>query len=264
MEIRFTEESFKEHTKMMLDYLKKQGFDIPLGKGLEATSRFCGTKSWNVMSTELKKPAVHISPTEVRKTIYEYRVGDHWVPASVTAAMYTDDYVHDFEFDATPYFIDADFDTLHALQRENWGYCEEADEVARTQEQTVPAIAAAFDYLARINDTRRECGFEVTVDEVEVYKCLRAFDYVTFVKLMLIEQHSLFSLSSNNFGVFKVPSDVPGSFAFRNIYRGFPSFDTYGTEVAAWEALGDILENDMNVSTSPEILAVVPWSGRTK
>lgn len=266
MQVQFTEESFKEHTKMMLDYLKKQGFDVPLCKGMEAASRFCGAKSWNVLSAAFKSEE---KQEEQSRLLPTYMIGALRVKASVKAAFHTDDYSYEFDFDATTFLKNVDFDTLRMLMLENWGHCQEADEIARYYEESNESLNDALRYTRRSQGHDNACGFEVQLDELEVLKYLRAFRYDDYVRLMLVDDCMLESLEDvqgwvlNGYGVVPEFDGKSHAARWRHVMKGVKSESWSSNEKLAWEELGKKLEQEQRFSfTGLEITCVVPNSGR--
>jgi hypothetical protein len=91
-------------------------------------------------------------------------------PLRVTASCHSDDYrVEIKSFDATPWFEQADDETLLNLYEEEFGGDYSADEVARFCSDTSGEVEALFTYLEIVNENRgagRDAiGFECYVDE---------------------------------------------------------------------------------------------------
>ena len=91
----------------------------------------------------------------------------------ISASAHPDDQVIDVEFDATPWFEQADVDEILELAEEGWGCGPAADEVALYMADHDADLAKMFGYI----DLRRRtetCGFECYVDEDEAREWLAA------------------------------------------------------------------------------------------
>lgn len=269
MQLHFTEESFKEHTKMMLAYLKEQGYDIPLGKGYEATSRFCGAKSWNVVASQLKGDGVGNLPVARTSTTPVYLYEHVLTTATVKAYMHTDDYVFDIEFDAVEYFKDIEFSTLVNLMAEGWGGCEEADEIGRYFDDTNEDVKAAFQYLRQNRGTGRACGFEVSIEEGDVMTYLRAFRNDDYVRLILVDAFGTEALEDapgwviNGYGVVPDVDAKSLDIKWLTVFNSRTANGGSSSEKLAWEVLGAKMEAaDRFGFFGPESKKVKPNSGR--
>lgn len=70
-------------------------------------------------------------------------------PSTVPATCHSDDYLHEVQFDAAPWFEQAGDEDILALAATGWGGDYPADEVARFMEDRDDDVAALFGYLAR-------------------------------------------------------------------------------------------------------------------
>lgn len=269
MQLYFTEESFKEHTKMMLAYLNEQGYDIPLGKGYEAASRFCGAKSWNVVAAQLKCAGADILPATNTCSTPVYLYDNVLTTATVKAHMHTDDYVFDIEFDAVEYFKTIEFSELVNLMAMGWCGCEEADAIGRYFEDSNDDLRAAFQYLRQNRGTIQACGFEVSVEEADVMKYLRAFRNDDYVRLILADAFGMDALEDapgwviNGYGVVPEVDATSLDIKWNTVVNGKTASVRSSTEKLAWEVLGAKMEaGDRFCFFGPDAKKVKPNSGR--
>ena len=87
----------------------------------------------------------------------------------IHAEVHSDDYRHQVDFDALPWFEQATDEEIVALAACGWGGDYEADEVALFFEDKNPAIAVLLDHCRAAD----ECGFECHVDEADALAWVR-------------------------------------------------------------------------------------------
>jgi hypothetical protein len=93
----------------------------------------------------------------------------------VAASGHSDDWVHEVQFDASPWFAQASDDEIRALH--DIGYCGDsaADEVLLFFEDQIAAVGALVEYCRRSQEHGREgVGFECVVEERAALRWLNA------------------------------------------------------------------------------------------
>jgi len=93
---------------------------------------------------------------------------------AVRAEAHSDDRLFEVSFLANEWMADASDEQLLDFAAAGWGGCEEADEVARSAEESEHAgVSALLDYVRRTRDRRNPIGFECTVKEEDAMEWLR-------------------------------------------------------------------------------------------
>lgn len=87
MSLQFDEVTFKQRTRDMVAFLKEKGVEVPLTLGYEAVARHIfGAKSWNNLSSDLKKSAISASVSLSAGAAKVTTVGESARQASSTSA----------------------------------------------------------------------------------------------------------------------------------------------------------------------------------
>lgn len=242
MNFTLTAEKAKTQAKVLATYLAGINRKVQLGNALEAVAQMYGAKSWNVLSAGLEGVTASSSITtqQVATAPLYFLIEDgQRVPATVTAEIHSDDHRAQTDFDAARWMLKASDDEILALASIKWSGDQEADVVAEESRAWNTDVNAVFTYLESLSDIQSDfddaVGFEVSVDEDEALRFLRAFRYPLYVKLAL--QYEFGNLTDS--GIFVKQRD-DGSWS---VYASIMSEgETFGTEALAWIALGEHFE----------------------
>lgn len=105
----------------------------------------------------------------------------------IRAEAHSDDRVFEGEFFAERWFIGATDDRIKALVAEEWGRCQEADDVARSAQHT-PKLDRMFGYIhARNGGNGEQIGFECTINASDAMTWLRRQRYGLWAQLVCEE-----------------------------------------------------------------------------
>lgn len=108
----------------------------------------------------------------------------------IRAEAHSDDRMFESSFFAEGWFIGATDDQIKTLAGEEWGRCEEADEVARSAEKT-PGVSRMFEYVhARSAGGGDQIGFECTINDKDAMAWLRRQRYGLWAQLVC-EEHGV-------------------------------------------------------------------------
>lgn len=245
MNFTLTAEKAKTQAKMLATYLAGINRKVQLGNALEAVAQMYGAKSWNVLSAGLEGVTASssvTSPQQAPAPLYFLVENGQRVPSRVTAEVHSDDHRATTKFDAARWFMKASDNEILALAAIDWSGREEADVVAEDSRRWDVEVEAVFTYLEAANDLRNEfsdsIGFEVSVDEDEAFKFLRAFRYPLFVQVAL--QVSFGSQAAAVKHGFLVEQRKDQKWVYcATHHHGDTAHDT---EAEAWTALGVYLE----------------------
>lgn len=94
----------------------------------------------------------------------------------IRAEAHTDDYVFKAHFNAEPWFEQASFEEIQALQACGWGGDYASDEVAIYAADYDGGVNTIFEYLRlhpKMGDTKDPVGFECTIEEDEALDWIR-------------------------------------------------------------------------------------------
>jgi hypothetical protein len=94
----------------------------------------------------------------------------------IPAEAHSDDRVFEVPFDAEEWFKQASDDEILQLAQCDWGGNYPADSVAEFMAERCPRLAKLFEYLEHIATlpTKKDvCGFECSIDDEAVMRCLR-------------------------------------------------------------------------------------------
>jgi hypothetical protein len=106
---------------------------------------------------------------------------------AVSAGVRSDDQRAVAQFDATPYFEQADDDDLWELARKGWSGCKQADWVAEYMADLDKHVRSVFDYLAShptMPGSRETQGFECSVDDDDARAWVKANRPALFRRLV--------------------------------------------------------------------------------
>lgn len=108
----------------------------------------------------------------------------------IRAEAHSDDRVFEGAFFAEGWFIGATEEQIKNLVREEWGRCEEADDVARSAEKT-PKVCRMFEYVhARSAGGGEQIGFECTINPKDAMAWLRRQRYGLWAQIVC-EEHGV-------------------------------------------------------------------------
>ena len=91
----------------------------------------------------------------------------------IKAECHSDDYLIEVQFDATPWFEQAEDDEIQALIDCDWRGDYPADAVALHMQDQNKKLKALFEYVVAAKDIGDGMGFEVAVDETSALKWLK-------------------------------------------------------------------------------------------
>ncbi len=92
---------------------------------------------------------------------------------TIKAECHSDDRVREATFDATPYFVQANAETIGALAECGWGGDYPADIVAHFMAEHDKQVRLMFKYLELVSDKRDAPGFECHVNESDALGWLK-------------------------------------------------------------------------------------------
>lgn len=245
MNFTLTADKAKNQAKLLAAYLAGLKRKIPHGNALEAVAQMYGAKSWNVLSAQLEgveaTPAANAVGQATAQLHFLVENGQR-VPAEVRAEVHSDDRRAETNFDAATWMLKASDDEILALASIDWSGDEAADVVAEASRSWDAEVEAIFTYLEAANHVRSDfddtIGFEVSVNEEDALRFLRAFRYSLFVKVaLLVSFGSQESIVKHGFLVEQRDAGKWGYCATHH-----RSEYLYDTEEQAWSALGIHLE----------------------
>jgi len=187
MKFELNADKVKAQAKNLASYLATINRKVTLGNAREAVAHMYGSKSWNVLSAQLKAetPEQACSPAAPAK----YFFGENGPEAVATAEMVSDDHRAEVTFDVTRWLMTAKEEAVLELAGIDWYGDYAADAVSDAARGWNPEVAAVYAYLEVANDAKSmfvdDIGFCTTVNEEEALRFLRAFRYPLFLKLAL-------------------------------------------------------------------------------